>query len=57
MGERAIIGIITTSGDVKRICREHRRGSCNSFPLRQRAIVRALIKGQILEAGRQAGGI
>jgi len=53
VGERAIIGIITTSGDVKRICREHCRGSCNSSPLRQRAIMRALIKGQISEAGRR----
>jgi len=28
------IGIITTSGDVKRIYREHCRGSCNSSSLR-----------------------
>lgn len=43
-GVRAIIGIITTSGDVKRIYREHCRGSCNSSPLRHRAIIRAVIK-------------
>jgi len=41
------IRIITTSGDVKRIYREHCRGSCNSSSLHHHTIVRALIKRQI----------
>jgi len=38
--ERAIVGIITTSGEVKRIYREQGCGSCNSSSLRHHAVVR-----------------
>lgn len=37
--ERGIVGIITTSGDIKRIYREQCHGSCNSSSLRHLAIV------------------